>query len=341
MKLNWTELFRDAADPAGAGGAPADDVKNDTDGAKPEASADAPVDAKAAPNELENTDKKANGADPDKSSSLYDDLGEDEPGKEGSKSWPEDWRVQMAGGDEKAAKALARYSSPDAVGKALIAAKSRLRSGEYKRDLPEDATPEQISEWRKERGIPDDAKDYELPILLDGNYDELDDFGKESVDTFRGAFHELNLPPESASKIMTVANEVAMKQMERQAEQDAQRQEETEDALRTDWGADYRKNIQLNAKFMEDKFGDNWQSMITARTPEGLRLADDPKFNKFINDMARAEGGTILESGEVVAGQNAQARIDEIRKIMQSDYPKYKRDGLDKEYSKLLEGQNR
>lgn len=44
-------------------------------------------------------------------------------------------------------------------------------------------------------------------------------------------------------------------------------------------------------------------------------------------------------AGETAAGPSVQARIDEIRRIMSTDYPKYKRDGLDGEYAQLLEGQ--
>ena len=257
----------------------------------------------------------------------------------GKPGWPDDWRAQMANGDARAARLLERYTSPDAIGKALMAAQLRIRSGEVKLRPGPEATDEQRAQWRLEHGIPETPGGYDVPILLDGRYDELDDFGKASIDAFRGTFHELDMPPEHASRIMTVANEVAMKQMERQAEADAARQEETEDALRADWGADYRKNITLNARFMQDRLGDGWLSFVTARTPEGMRLADDPKFNRFINQMARAEGGTVLEAGEAVAGLNVQARIDEIRKIMSTDYPKYKRDGLDAEYARLLQGQ--
>jgi hypothetical protein len=258
-------------------------------------------------------------------------------GQPGEHRWPDDWRTQMANGDPKAARLLERYTSPDAVGKALLSAQQRIRSGEVQLRPGPEATDEQRAEWRLQHGIPETATDYDVPILLDGRYEDLDEFGKASIDEFRSTFHELDMPPEHAQKIMSVANDVAFKQMERQAETDALRQEDTEDTLRMDWGADYRKNIALNARFMQDKLGDSWQSLVTARTPEGLRLADDPKFNRFINQMARSEGGSVLQTGETAAGHNVQARIEEIRKIMSTDYSKYKRDGLDVEYSKLLE----
>ena len=321
MKPHWSEIHRAPAD--------ADAAAADTTG-------DAGQEA--------SQDRTRSWSDNGKDGSLYDEAGtgsSDAVGSDADQSgpdktaadqsagrrWPDDWRAQMANDDDKAARLLERYTSPDAVGKALMSAQQRIR-----------ATDEQRAEWRLEHGIPETAQDYEVPILLDGKYEDLDEFGKASIDAFRGTFHELDMPPEHAEKIMSVANDVALQQMERQAETDALRQEETEDTLRMDWGADYKKNIALNAQFMQDRLGDSWQSFVTARTPEGLRLADDPKFNKFINQMARSEGGTVLQTGETAAGHNVQARIEEIRKIMSTDYSKYKREGLDVEYSKLLEG---
>ncbi len=333
MKPNWSEILRAPAD--------ADAAAADTTG--------------DAGQEASLQDRTRSWSDNGKEGSLYDEAGTDSSDSDASvagrsardktaadesagRGWPDNWRVQMANGDDKAARLLERYTSPDAVGKALMSAQQRIRSGEVKLRPGPEATDEQRAEWRLEHGIPETASDYDVPILLDGKYEDLDEFGKASIDAFRGTFHELDMPPEHAKKIMSVANEVALQQMERQAETDALRQEETEDTLRMDWGADYKKNIALNAQFMQDRLGDSWQSFVTARTPEGLRLADDPKFNKFINQMARSEGGTVLQTGETAAGHNVQARIEEIRKIMSTDYSKYKREGLDVEYSKLLEG---
>lgn len=313
--LFWTELARDVADAAGG---VADD--NAAGAAAAPTTKDQPPQDSGQPK-----------------GSIYDDLGVDEPNTEGTTTWPEDWRKQMAGEDSKALKALERYTSPDAVAKALISAQQRIRSGEYKRQISADASPEEVKAWREEQGLPADAKDYDLPVLLDGNYDELDDFGKQSIDAFRNVFFEAGVSPDVAHKVVETANKVVEQQLQQQAESDAQRHEEAEDSLRSEWGGDFRRNISLNAQFLQDKFGDNWQSLVMARTPDGIRLADMPEFNKLVNQMARSEGGTVLESGEVVAGSNAAARIAEIEKIMSTDYGRYKREGLDGEYAKLLE----
>lgn len=339
MKSNWSQIYRLPADANAAAADEAGDAGQEATGqGRTRPWSDNGKDGSLYDEAVtDSSGADSSGADTSGTEPSDADASGQGPDKTGERQWPDDWRVLMANGDAKAARLLERYTSPDAVGKALMSAQQRIRSGEVKQRPGPEATDEQLAEWRQDHGIPDTPQDYDVPILLDGKYEDLDEFGKASIDAFRGTFHELDMPPEHADRIMSVANEVALQQMERQAETDAMRQEETEDALRVGWGADYKKNIVLNARFMQDKLGDGWQSFVTARTPEGVRLADDPKFNRFINRMARSEGGSVLQAGETGAGQTVQARIEEIRKIMSTDYAMYKREGLDVEYSKLLE----
>ena len=67
-------------------------------------------------------------------------------------AWPQDWRDQLAGGDEKLVKRAQRYASPRDVWNALVAAQNRISSGELKSVLPKDAKPEEIAAWRTEQG---------------------------------------------------------------------------------------------------------------------------------------------------------------------------------------------
>ena len=96
------------------------------------------------PNTVVNTDDKAAPAPP---------------------TWPADWRDQMASALPEAERAkelerLKRFNSPNEVYKSNRELESRMSSGEFKRPLPKDATPEQLSAWRKENGIPEKAEEY-------------------------------------------------------------------------------------------------------------------------------------------------------------------------------------
>ena len=70
--------------------------------------------------------------------------------------------------------------------------------------------------------------------------------------------------------------------------------------------------------------------------PDGRRIADVPEFNKKVQEWARAGGGDILETGEAGAGTSLEARRAEIKKIMETDYRRYSREGLAKEYEEIL-----
>ena len=68
--------------------------------------------------------------------------------------FPENWRLQMSGGDEKAAAQLDRYENPAAVAKAMLAGQQKIRSGELTQTLSEDATDDEKAEWRNNKGSP-------------------------------------------------------------------------------------------------------------------------------------------------------------------------------------------
>ena len=65
----------------------------------------------------------------------------------------------LAGEDTKALERLARYGSPTDVTKALIEAQTKLSQRAEPVRLADNATPEQISEYRKGLGVPEISKD--------------------------------------------------------------------------------------------------------------------------------------------------------------------------------------
>src|SRR3546814_16344446 len=57
--------------------------------------------------------------------------------------WPDDWREQMAAGDEKELKRLQRFTSPLTMRKSQHALEQQLSSGEFKTAVGPDAPPDQ------------------------------------------------------------------------------------------------------------------------------------------------------------------------------------------------------
>lgn len=271
--------------------------------------------------------------------SIYEAVGELEPGQEGSASWPSDWRDQVASaiGDPAAIKALERYGSPVEMGKALIAAQQKIRTGEYKRAAPKGDSPEEVKAWREEQGIPESPDGYDLPAVPGVDMSTMDEGTKASLGIIKGALHSANLNKEQAGVVAQSLVQVAAAQAEAAAQADAQNRDAIEDTLRAEWGAEYRRNIDINGAFLTKHFGDGMDDLLNARTPTGMRLADSPEFNKFLNTMAREGGGDILFAGDPKGGASIDSRLDEIKQIMGRDMGEYLSKGLDKEYAKLLE----
>jgi hypothetical protein len=270
--------------------------------------------------------------------SIYKDVGLEEPGKEGSTSWPSTWREDMVKGIEnpKAADVLKRYQSPADMAKALISAQEKIRSGEYKRvAAPDMADAEAVKAWRLEQGIPASPDEYELPQVAGVDMAKLDDATKENVAAIRTTFHEANLTKEQAVVVSKAMTDLAERTAAAEAQADARAATAVEDALRADWGSEYRTNIAMNVAFMEQTFGKLTDGLLEARLPDGRRLVDVPEFSKSINAMARANGSDVIFDGDKGGGTSIAARRAEIEKIMQTDFGRYQREFAD-EYTKIL-----
>lgn len=270
--------------------------------------------------------------------SLYEDLGVETPGVKGAASWPDTWRLDMAG-DEKQAKLLERYQSPADVGKALLAAQQRLRSGEYKRAAPpEGAEEEAIAAWREEQGLPVKAEEYTFehdgkPVDLGA----LDADTKEVLGQFQKAFFENNVTKQQATVFNKLLVDIGTRQAEAQAKVDATNFDNNDDALRSKWGSDFKTNLSANWNYMSQQFGEaNAEAIISARLPDGTRLSDATWFNEAINAMARGANGDTLFAGTTEA-KGVESRIAEIETIMRTDQNKYWGDKkMQEEYGQLL-----
>lgn len=279
-----------------------------------------------------------------KAGSIYEDLGDPEPGEKGAAAWAEDWREQLATDDagkvdDKQLAVLKRYDSPKAYHKASMAARQRISSGEYRRGMPDPTDTAAVAEWRKENNVPEKADDYPVPLPQGVTFDQLDEGTKAGLNGFREAFHKINLPVAQAEQLMAAANEIAADQAEATAMADANNQDTNEDTLRTDWGASYRPNVKMNFAFLTKEVGaEERDAVLNARTPDGRRLCDIPAFNKFLNNQARLAGSDeFVESDGTTKGGTLEGRRAEIEKIMAADFTKYKAEGLDKEYAGILQ----
>lgn len=279
-------------------------------------------------------------ANPPPKGSIYDDLGIDDPAKSGKAVlWPDDWRTQMSGDNATATERLKRFQSPTELAKSYIALEQRLRSGEYKRaDAPPDPTKDEAgyTKWREEQGLPIKAEEYN--IVPEGvKIEDLDDGGKASLAKFQNAFHKLNVTQDQAKGFSGVVYEMALEQMQQQAQADAQGIDMTEDALRAEWGNEFRNNVMMNKSHVTKIFGEEvGAAFFDARLPNGQRLGNVPEISKAINNWARSEGGDVLYDAGGATANSIDGRIAEIETMMRTDMNKYT-SAVAEEYGKLLE----
>ena len=71
-----------------------------------------------------------------------------------------DWRDAIAGDDPKFKSKLDRYSEPGDFGSSYREMEQKLRAGQMQPTLKEDATDEEIKEFRRQNGIPLEAEGY-------------------------------------------------------------------------------------------------------------------------------------------------------------------------------------
>lgn len=226
-----------------------------------------------------------------------------------------DWRKDFSGGDEKLAKLLERYTTPADVAKAFHSLRTELSSGKYKRaEPPKDATPEQIAEWRKENGLPVEPKGY-LENLPEGLVIGEDD--KPIFEDFAAAFHGENADPKFVHKAIAWYNDFQQKQEAAIAAADQKNAQETEAALKQEWGADYQTNVSLRAQIISTAPQEVQEALKTARLPDGTLLGEHPHISRWLVSLQREinPAATIMPNG-VTNVQSIDLEIADLEKKM-------------------------
>jgi len=245
--------------------------------------------------------------------------------------WPEDWRAKLAGDDEKLGKRLERFKSPKDVWQSFLSAEAKISSGQMKPVLPKDATEEDIAAYRKEIGVPEKADGY-LESLPNGLV--IGDADKPMADSFLSAAHAANMPPEFVGAALDWYYKSQETQVAETQASDKAFRAESEDALRSEWGGEYRANQTALKNFLDSQpmydeeagisFGD---LMRGARGPDGRLLGDNPAFLNWALTLANNEnpaGFVPPANGGSQANSVAEeiAAIEKTMRINRSAYDK-------------------
>lgn len=265
------------------------------------------------------------------------DVGDDAGDSGQAAHFPEDWRDQMAGGDEKMLAALKRFNTPADFAKSYSSLNAKLSSGEYKKPLGDDATAEEIAAFRKDAGIPEASEGY-LDGLPDGIVFGDDD--QAVLQPFLEDMHGQNASPAMVQSALNAYHSAQAHQVELIQDRDLQIQSDTEDVLRKEWGVDYRQNIAASENFLTKFFPADVIADLNS-----ARLGDEtmtPIMSSPHMVKAFAQLGRQLNPNNTVtngSGLDAKSINDQINDIETKEIGKgnwYKDESRQKEYRALL-----
>jgi len=249
--------------------------------------------------------------------------------------WPDDWRQRMSGGDEKLLNKLARYESPEAISKALDAAQQKISSGEYRRKISDNPTDEELAEYRKDLGIPESPKDYELKTPEGFSFGEVD---QPFLDAYLQKMHEGNATPDQVNAGISAYVEMLEQQQTEYKEKDIRDQENFEDSLRSEWGNEFRMNKNIVENFISQAPDSVKEALQFARSEDGTAIMNMPEFARWVNNIARQANptATLIPKG-ISNAQGVEDKIKEYEAMMAKDINAWHKNTKAKEdYIELL-----
>lgn len=228
--------------------------------------------------------------------------------------WAETWREDFAKDDKSRLNVLKRYSDPNAALDALFTYKRKVDSGEVLKPLPENATEEQIKQYRADRGIPEKPEDYKINLPKGV---EMDDGDETVLAALMTRMHKVHAPQSvvdaAVAAFYDMQDEVASEQLA--AVQRAQ--EETREILREEWGPEYKANINIVKNFLSSAPKGVYESIVGSRDANGVSLADNPVIVKWLNGLAREINpmAGVLPSGDGNM-KAVETEMADLRKMM-------------------------
>jgi len=219
--------------------------------------------------------------------------------------WRENYATKKATVDGKLDQAahdkllnrLKRFQSIDDALEWGFNADKKIADGSYKKPLGDKATPEEIAEYRKANGIPETHDKY-LEKLPDGLV--IGDEDKPFIEKFTKAFHDKNADPSVVAAAIKTYYDVVDEQEGLRAETNAAAKTATEDALREEWGADYRANTNLVNSFIGSMPKDLQDELFQSAKPDGTQIMNNPAMLQWLAQQARELNytGAVLPSGQ-------------------------------------------
>jgi hypothetical protein len=249
--------------------------------------------------------------------------------------WPEAWRLEMAGHNPDEAKRLERFNSPRDTYKSYRELEQRVSSGELKlaKPFPEKGTPEEQTAWRKENGIPEAPDKYDLNMegVVIGDED------KPIIEGFLKYAHKANYTPQQVHAGLDWYYDHVEKQAEARAESDKQVMVASQDALRAEWGNEYRPNINRIHALLDTAPPGVKDKLLSGRMANGVPVGSDPDILRFLASVSREINPvtTVVPGAGANIASAIEDEISQIEKLMKENRAAYNQD--EKKQARLRE----
>ncbi|MDH3843149.1 MAG: hypothetical protein OES69_04375 [Myxococcales bacterium] len=256
-------------------------------------------------------------------------------------TWPEDWRQQMAGDDEKVMRQLERTKSPADLAKRLIDTQAKLAESVKPLTVDADSSDEEVAAYREAVGIPDDIADYDVKFSENTQPTEQDN---TLLGSFRERAHAENVPPAQAQKMLDWYEEITEAAAQDRAENASTFRAETTVSLKEEWGGEYASNLNAVKTYLESQMSEEARADLVQKPfADGTYLGDNPHFLRMMASIATDQlGPNAIFAGDVhkVSG-DLEARKNELLALRGSkdkdERAKYKSDEVQKELSTIYD----
>lgn len=247
----------------------------------------------------------------------------------------------MAGEDKDFRKRLERFATEGDLAKSYRALEQKLSSGEFKKALAPDAKPEEVAAYRKEIGVPEKAEEYkvELPngmVLSDGD--------KPVVELFKQFAHGKNMTPQALNETLAWYYETQDAIASQRLDADGDFKTKAEDALRVEWGADFRANLNAANAVFDSMPTELAERVRLGRTADGTIIANDPTFLRWIANLGREinPAATVIPGGSGDGAKTVETELADIRKFARENPDKYDQDkAMQSRQRDLLDAQSK
>lgn len=231
--------------------------------------------------------------------------------------WGDKWREELAGDDPALLTRLQRMSDPKVMAQAIREQDKLIASGKLRSALPENATPEQIMQFRKENNLPETPEAYELQ-LPEGIV--IGDADKPMIRSVQVAAHASFAPPAVVNQIV----EAYYKQVEVETQAEIARQRSIKDAttaeLQALWGDNFPAMRNLVVNLLESAPVEVKDNLMYGETADGTLICNHAPTLRWLADLAMKinPAALILPNSSGGQLQTIEAEILDLEKQMEN-----------------------